>query len=66
MITIEKCLDVCDNPFDLVLIASKRAKQLSSGARPMVEPERDKATVVALREISKGYVDFDNTEEDEF
>lgn len=66
MITIENCLKVCDNPFDLVLLASERTKQLASGARPLVDKERDKYTVIALREISEGYVEFDNTEEDAF
>lgn len=66
LITIESCLEVCDNPFELVIIASQRARQLSSGARPVVEVERDKSTVVALKEISKGYLEFDRMEEDEF
>ena len=57
---------MCDNPFDLVLLASERTKQLASGARPLVDKERDKYTVIALREISEGYVEFDNTEEDAF
>lgn len=64
MITIEKCLEVCDNQFDLVVMAANRARQLSNGARPVIESENDKPTVVALSEISEGYTEFDGAEED--
>jgi len=64
LITIEKCLDVCDNQFDLVLMAAKRARQLSNGARPAVDAGNDKTTVVALTEISQGFTEFDGAEED--
>lgn len=55
-ITVEDCLSQVDNIFQLVLIASKRARQLANGAEAMVEWENDKPTVVALREIAEGYV----------
>jgi DNA-directed RNA polymerase subunit omega len=55
-VTVEDCLDKVDNRFHLVLVATKRARQLSRGAAPFVEWENDKPTVVALREISEGYV----------
>lgn len=55
-ITVEDCLSHVDNIFQLVLIASKRARQLANGAEAMVEWENDKPTVVALREIAEGYV----------
>ena len=56
--TVEDCLDKVDNRFSLVLIASKRARQLATGGKdPYVEWENDKPTVVALREIADGYVD---------
>ena len=42
--------------FQLVLVASKRARQLANGAEPMVDWENDKPTVVALREIAEGYI----------
>ena len=56
-ITVTDCLEHVDNRFDLVLIATKRARQLILGAEPMVEPENDKPTLIALREIAEGLVD---------
>ncbi len=55
-VTIEDCLDNVDNRFELVLLASKRARQLASGKEPLVDWENDKPTVVALREISEGLI----------
>jgi len=55
--TIEDCLDNVDNRFQLVLVASKRARELSFGAEPMVDADNDKPTVIALREIAAGLVD---------
>ncbi len=56
-VTVEDCLENVDNRFELVMLASKRCKQLSmQGAEPMVDPENDKPTVIALREIAKGFV----------
>lgn len=55
-ITVEDCLDNVDNRFQLVLVATRRARQLSLGADPMVDMENDKPTVVALREIAEGLV----------
>jgi len=51
-ITVEDCLEHVDNRFDLVLLAARRARQISQGADPLVEPENDKPTVIALREIA--------------
>lgn len=56
-ITVEDCLKVVDNRFELVMMATKRARQLANGAEPMVEPEHDKPTVVALREIADRRID---------
>jgi DNA-directed RNA polymerase subunit omega len=57
-ITVEDCLAVVDNRFDLVLMASKRARQLAGGADPQVDnPVDDKPTVLALREIAARKVD---------
>ncbi len=57
-VTVEDCLENVDNRFELVLIASKRARQLAVGGKdPYVEWENDKPTVVALREIAEKYVD---------
>lgn len=55
-ITVEDCLDKVDNRFQLVLVAAKRARQLSHGVEPLVEWENDKPTVVALREIAEDKV----------
>ena len=57
-VTVEDCLEKLDNRFELVLVASKRARQLSIGGKePKVQWENDKPTVVALREIADGHVD---------
>jgi DNA-directed RNA polymerase subunit omega len=54
-ITVEDCLEHVVNRFELVLVASKRAREIAvQGAQPMVEWENDKPTVVALREIAEG------------
>ena len=55
-VTVEDCLENIPNRFDLILVASKRARQIARGAEPMVEPENDKPTVLALREIAAGLV----------
>ncbi|BBB15803.1 DNA-directed RNA polymerase subunit omega [Rickettsiella endosymbiont of Dermanyssus gallinae] len=53
-ITVEDCLRKVENHFELVIIASKRARQIAKGGMAMVEPENDKPTVIALREIASG------------
>ena len=53
-VTVEDCLPNVGNRFDLVLVASRRARQLALGAQPLVEAENDKPTVIALREIAEG------------
>lgn len=55
-VTVEDCLEHVDNRFQLVLVATKRARQIALGAKPMVEEENDKPTVLALREIAEGLV----------
>ena len=57
-ITIEDCLEQLDNAFDICALAGKRAKDLASGADPLVE-SKDKPTVIALREISAGKIGMD-------
>ena len=52
-ITIEDCLKDENNRFRLVLAASKRARQIADGHQPLVLPENDKTTVIALREIAE-------------
>ncbi len=53
-VTVEDCLEYVDNRFELVLIASKRARQLANGADTTLEWDKDKPTVLALREIAEG------------
>ena len=55
-ITVDDCLKRIPNRFQLTLTATYRARQLSQGASPLVEPNRDKPTVIALREISVGKI----------
>ncbi|HEY7776314.1 MAG TPA: DNA-directed RNA polymerase subunit omega [Kineobactrum sp.] len=56
-VTVEDCLENVDNRFELVMVASKRARQLATGGKtPMVDEESDKPTVIALREIAEGFV----------
>ena len=55
-VTVEDCLKNVRNRFELVLVASRRARQLLMGNESTVEWENDKATVVALREIAEGKI----------
>ena len=55
-VTVEDCLENVDNRFQLVLVATKRARQLALGAEPTVARANDKTTVIALREIAEGFV----------
>lgn len=56
-VTVEDCLDHVANRFELVMVATKRARQIAvRGDQPMVDWENDKPTVVALREIAAGHV----------
>ena len=58
-ITVEDCLSVVDNRFELVLMASKRARQLAKGVEPTIDnsEHQDKPTVLALREIASRRID---------
>jgi DNA-directed RNA polymerase subunit omega len=55
-VTVEDCLDKVDNRFHLVMVASKRARQLARGQEPKVPWDNDKVTVVALREIAENKI----------
>ena len=55
-VTVEDCLQNVDNLFQLVLLASQRARRLANGAEPTIPWENDKPTVVALREIAEGTI----------
>ncbi len=64
-VTVEDCLEYVDNRFELVMLASKRAREIAiRGAQPMVEWDNDKPTVVALREIAAGLVSRDLLDKD--
>ena len=54
-ITVDDCLRQIPNRFELTLAATYRARQITNGATPMVEGNRDKATVIALRELAAGH-----------
>lgn len=62
-ITVEDCLDHLENRFELVLVGTRRARQIVRGAEPMVPEENDKPTVIALREIAEGKVTKDIIDE---
>lgn len=61
-VTVEDCLEHVENRFKLVLLASKRARQLHNGEEELVPRGKDKDTVVALREIAEGLVSTENIE----
>ena len=59
-VTVEDCLENVGNRFELVMVSSKRARQIATeGKEPMVAIENDKPTVLALREIAEGLVTAD-------
>lgn len=55
-ITVDDCIEKIGNRFEMTLAAAYRARQISIGATPKVDPQRDKPTVIALREIAEGLV----------
>ena len=57
-VTIEDCLKIMDNAFDICALAGKRAKDLSAGAEPLIDA-KDKPTVIALREIAQEKIGMD-------
>ncbi|GLP95376.1 DNA-directed RNA polymerase subunit omega [Paraferrimonas sedimenticola] len=65
-VTVEDAVDKIGNRFDLILVASRRARQIAvQGKDPMVEEENDKPTVLALREIEEGLVTAQTLDSDE-
>jgi DNA-directed RNA polymerase subunit omega len=58
-ITVDDCLQKIPNRFDMTLVATTRARQLAIGSAPMVDPIRDKPTVLALRELAQGKIGLD-------
>ncbi len=59
-VTVDDCLENVENRFELVLLASKRARQLEKGAEEFLPRGKDKFTVLALREIAEGFVTPEN------
>ena len=62
-VTIEDCLEFVENRFELVQLASKRARLIANGQAPLVEEENDKPTVLALREIAAGLMTAEKLQE---
>ena len=56
-ITVEDCIERIPNRFELVLVATRRARQIAHGSPLLIRQDRDKPTVIALREIAEGMVD---------
>ena len=63
-VTVQDCIKVVNNRFELILLASERARTLSKGGEPLLERDRDKNPVVALREIAEKVLDLDDTKSD--
>ena len=63
-VTVEDCIDKVENRFDLVLLASHRARTISSGSQITVERDNDKNPVVALREIAEKTISPDDLKEE--
>lgn len=65
-ITVEDCLDKVENRFQLVMVASKRARQIATGGhKPLVKEEGDKPTVIALRELEEGLISVESINKQE-
>ena len=62
-ITVEDCLENVANRFELVLLAARRARQISKGAEPLLPADNDKPTVIALREIAEGLINDDGMDD---
>ena len=63
-VTVEDCIKIIDNRFELILVASERSKTLAKGVEPLLDRDRDKNPVVALREIAENRLDLDATKND--
>ena len=63
-VTVEDCIIFIDNRFELILVASERSKTLAKGVEPLLERDRDKNPVLALREIAENKLDLNATKED--
>ena len=63
-VTVEDCIRIINNRFELILVASERSKTLAKGVKPLLERDRDKNPVLALREIAENKLDLDATKDD--
>ena len=63
-VTVQDCIKIIQNRFELILVASERARTLAKGAEPLLERDRDKNPVVALREIADEKLDLEQTRTD--
>lgn len=62
-ITVEDCLDKVENRFELVMVSTKRARQIATGGHePLVKREGDKPTVIALRELEQGLISVESVQ----
>ena len=61
-VTVQDCIKIVENRFELILLAAERARNLSKGAEPLLERDRDKNPVVALREIAEKVLNLNDTE----
>ena len=59
-VTVEDCVKIVESRFELILLASERARTLSKGAQPLLDRDRDKNPVVALREIAEQVLNLDD------
>ena len=62
-ITVEDCLEKIDSQYDLVLLAKERTTQLNAGEKSLVSPDKDKNTVISLREIGEGKISIKTIED---
>ena len=63
-VTVQDCIKIVENRFELILLAAERARNLSKGSEPLLERDRDKNPVVALREIAEKVLNLNDTEND--
>jgi len=65
-VTVEDCVKIIESRFELILIAAERSRILSKGAEPLLDRDRDKNPVVALREIAEKKLDLEQTKDKMF
>jgi len=63
-VTVENCIDKVDDRFELVIVASQRAKELYNGSPALIEKDDDKNTVISLREIEENKLNIPKIKED--